>query len=400
MFVAPVFLFVIFFIAYVMGGISGDWKSNEASNLPGTGVAGTLDPAKCGNLIPESTYTEKYTEGKKTVTREQLYAAINVLSNERKLPAALIAAKIKQESQFDPNAISPSVGARGISQIMPGTYDGLNGNKSWERAKKLFPNAEQDPFDTYYVMFLGSGYLRTMVDKARVYLNIPEGSQNDDQIYSLAIAAYNAEPNQKDIAAGNIPPYEETQEYVKTIMGENGYYQQFQKCQTIIASGETTNTEIGEVTAAVAKVMAYVKANPAKSDQMRNGTGVRGCSDTIELVMKANFGGGKFDGPSLGMRNGVPRSAPPSTTDLQDARRVLNEGNIPIWHINGNGSGQHWIAIMKISDDNTIHYFDPDGGIIRSKPYTAKSEWGAYFGITPVAPQANERGYVWLAKGK
>ncbi|MBI4032736.1 transglycosylase SLT domain-containing protein [Candidatus Berkelbacteria bacterium] len=229
-------------VATVAFGLMASLTANALPSFKGTGPTTSLDAAKCADLVPES--VTDY-QGRK-ISRAQLMEAVSIVAGERKLPAALIAAGVKAESSFNPNAGS-SVGARGIYQIMPETYDGINGNRSWERAKQLFPAATRDPRDAYYVMYLGSGYLRTQYDRVRRLFS----GKTENELYKLAYAAYNAGPgaveDYREPPHNGIPPYDETERYVKRIMegldGEEGYYPAFLRCQNQEAAA-TTGTRI------------------------------------------------------------------------------------------------------------------------------------------------------------
>ena len=102
--------------------------------------------------------------------------------------AALLAAQLYAESNFNPFARSPA-GAEGIAQFMPGTAGayGLD-----------------DPFDAAAAIDAQAHLMR---DLLRRFGSVP-----------LALAAYNAGPAAVE-GCGCIPPYPETRAYVAKILG-------------------------------------------------------------------------------------------------------------------------------------------------------------------------------------
>lgn len=112
---------------------------------------------------------------------------INGAAARTGVPGELLAAVAKQESGFNPRAVSPA-GAQGLMQLMPGTARGLGVTNSFDPAQAVDGAAR---------------LLRTLLDKF--------GSTE------LALAAYNAGPGAVARYDG-IPPYRETQNYVRSIM--------------------------------------------------------------------------------------------------------------------------------------------------------------------------------------
>jgi cell wall-associated NlpC family hydrolase len=117
-------------------------------------------------------------------------------------PPAIIAAQIKQESDWNPDAVSPA-GAEGISQFLPTTWP------SWSKPG-------DSPFDPNAAIPAQGRYdcaiARTMAD-AQQRGQLPK---NVD-LTSLMLAGYNAGPA-KVVAAHGVPPIAETQSYVRVIL--------------------------------------------------------------------------------------------------------------------------------------------------------------------------------------
>jgi len=114
---------------------------------------------------------------------------ISKAADKYNLDSSLIKAIIKAESNFNHKAVSP-VGAQGLMQLMPKTASSLNVDDSFHPQKNIEG---------------GARYLRYL-------LNTYKGD------LSLALAAYNA--GEKAVAKYNynIPPYRETQNYVRRVL--------------------------------------------------------------------------------------------------------------------------------------------------------------------------------------
>ncbi|RVT85436.1 lytic transglycosylase domain-containing protein [Rhodobacteraceae bacterium CCMM004] len=103
------------------------------------------------------------------------------------IPEDLFLRLVQQESGWNPNAKSHK-GALGLAQLMPAT------------ARKL----RVDPADPRQNLDGGARYLRQQYDTFKSW--------------RLALAAYNAGPGAVQ-QHGGIPPYPETQNYVRVILG-------------------------------------------------------------------------------------------------------------------------------------------------------------------------------------
>lgn len=133
------------------------------------------------------------------------------------VPEDLILAVIKVESEFDPNAES-SVGARGLMQMMPSTFEWLTGKEHLCEnlsAQKLYDPEVSIRYGTYYLRYL---------------------YQKFDCNWETALAAYNGgegnvakwlnDPQYSD-ADGNLTyiPFKETRNYVQKVSDAREMYQ-------------------------------------------------------------------------------------------------------------------------------------------------------------------------------
>jgi membrane-bound lytic murein transglycosylase F len=88
----------------------------------------------------------------------------------------LLKAQYMAESRLDPNAVSP-VGARGIAQFMPATWD--------EVSQELGYPSDASPFDADLAIPAGAYYMAKL-------LNSWSAPRPDLDRYCLALASYNA----------------------------------------------------------------------------------------------------------------------------------------------------------------------------------------------------------------
>lgn len=129
-----------------------------------------------------------------SVSRGEIDNLISKYANKNGLDEDFVKAVINQESGFNPNATS-HCGAMGLMQLMPTTAQGLGVVDAY--------NPEQN-------IEGGTKYLKGLLDRF-------------DNDKSLALAAYNAGPNAVK-KYGGIPPYAETQNYVKKVLSKYDTY--------------------------------------------------------------------------------------------------------------------------------------------------------------------------------
>jgi soluble lytic murein transglycosylase-like protein len=143
-------------------------------------VTGSFKPAPRPSEVPARAVR---------VTREEYDELIHNAARRYRIPEALVWAVMHAESNFNPHAVS-RVGASGLMQLMPATAEDMY---------------VRDIFDVRENIEGGTRYLRVLA-------NMFDG----DMV--KMVAAYNAGPDAVQKYGGKVPPYAETQEYVRKVI--------------------------------------------------------------------------------------------------------------------------------------------------------------------------------------
>jgi cell wall-associated NlpC family hydrolase len=163
-----------------------------------TGETAETDPTALtpplASTTPLATTTVPTTATAATPASTQYDSLIQQAARDQGVDPALLKGLVQAESNFDPNSVS-SVGAQGLTQLMPSTASGLGVANSFDPLQNLEGGAR----------FLAGALKRF------------GGNEQ------LALAAYNAGPGAVE-KYGGIPPYAETQAYVPRVLGYAAQY--------------------------------------------------------------------------------------------------------------------------------------------------------------------------------
>ena len=146
------------------------------------------------SILDASMSSSSSSSSGETASRGEINNLIEEYSQKNNLDADFVKAVVKQESGFNPKATS-HCGAKGLMQLMPGTAKGLGVVNAYD--------AEQNV----------AGGTKMLSNLLKTY-----GGNKE-----LALAAYNAGGGAVK-KYGGIPPYAETQRYVKSVLSMYGKF--------------------------------------------------------------------------------------------------------------------------------------------------------------------------------
>jgi soluble lytic murein transglycosylase-like protein len=178
----------------LMIGGSAPAAPSPASTAFASQLAAATSPTEASGA-PAATAAAAPTAAVSELPADVPYGAeITAAAKKHGIDPALLAGLVKQESGFNPSAGSPA-GARGLTQLMPGTAAGLGVTNVLDPVQSLDGGAK---------------YLRQQLD-----------AFGGD--VARALAAYNAGPGAVQ-RYGGVPPYAETQNYVRVVQANAAAY--------------------------------------------------------------------------------------------------------------------------------------------------------------------------------
>lgn len=200
-------------------------KSVDTSNSPEYKTSKTTYSDKTS----QNNFSNALNSAMQTTSLDQIFEDA---SKKYSVSINLLKAVAKAESGFNPNAVSKA-GAQGVMQLMPSTSKGLG---------------VTNPFDAEQNIMGGAKLLSGLLKKY-------------DGNIELALAAYNA--GSGNVAKyGGIPPFKETQNYVKKVMGYCG------EKITINPSANKVSAKVNTVSNPISSFSDYFNTTNADLEEM------------------------------------------------------------------------------------------------------------------------------------
>lgn len=336
--------------------------------------------------------------------------AFRSAAKEREIDLTLMIAIAQQESGFTPHGSVNAYEAFGIMQTTPEVYNRykrpadplVTTVTAYDEVNKVHYEKAVPPSQPVMAnveanTYAAAGKVKFLIDRYS-----KDGKPDLDKV----IAAYNAGEGNVDKYNG-IPPFEQTQAYVKNVQAT---LKNLQDCvQREQQRGGSQSVGNVSYTPAAATLAKWVEAHPEEAAQK----GKSDCACTVIASLNAAFSTNTGAvGPVIRTLTRSDRTSaiyrPPDAQDLEAARRILAADHLPVWHIRGDVGGQHWIVVLKV-DGSTIYFYDPNGGQILQRDAGDESLMTKgkdqsprkyFFSITELPPNAYERGYEFTPPAK
>ena len=226
--------------------------------------------------------------------------------------------QIQQESGFNPNAKSPA-GATGIAQFMPGTAAGVG----------------LDPTDPYASLAAAA---KMDADNLKKYAGD----------WAKTLAAYNAGPGNVD-KYGGVPPFEETQRYVSTIL---------QGAKDVVQQGVQAAQDLGTKASNVLPQLSQFG-----DKQLTNAEAYAACGPAAAVRFAEMFGRNPTLREAVDLAKGVGWTAANGMAGLASESKLFDAMGIAHRTV-----GADWQALAKeaqsgnpVAISTPGHYFTADG---------------------------------------
>jgi len=184
------------------------WTRGENSTSPLPATVAEVEKNAAVQPVAETTTlpTEPATIIGQHKDRERFHPLVEQVSSEFGIDADLLHAMIRVESNYQHEAVSPK-GARGLMQVMPATGERFG---------------YTDLLNPQHNLRAGASYMQWLI-------------KHFDNDLTLALAGYNAGEGAVKRYGKTVPPYRETQQYVKKVMA---HYQQTQPQPQSLPAGQ------------------------------------------------------------------------------------------------------------------------------------------------------------------
>ena len=276
----------------VTGAASGFFK--RVTEGVGDFFGGAKDAIEGFDIVPEAIASDVsspvaggFAEGTPTEYQDLIASA----ANKYGLTTDLLSSLIKQESNFNPNAVS-SVGATGLTQLMPATAEELG---------------VTDATDPVQAIEGGAKYLAQQIKRydGDIDLGLAAYNAGAGNVDDFLNGTNRAGNNPNKIKTGGIPPFTETEGYVKRINGFLGNVFQTAPPTDQEFDDRNLNNAFG-----FSKGELEAGRNPTSDEIDR---AYRSDQSTVDLLNRSGFAQAKQPEPVQPVTPVAPIEAPKST---------------------------------------------------------------------------------------